>query len=290
MSSHRHYWIKEKINDSKVHKAIFLGADNTPCSNMMFAIKVVDCRSLADVDQKVKNEVTILQSLRNFDSIVKINDVLETDLHYYIVMEYLGGGDVFDRILKKGMYPELEARILATNLLFSVDFMHHRRVAHRDLKPQNLLFQNQHSDTDFKVAGFSFAKRVLQPKSLLTRYGTTTYVAPEILKGIPYDETADMWSVGVIIYITLVGYPPFLEEDQQIQCQKICEAQYDFFKEDWGHISEEAKDLIKCLLVVDPNRRVSASQALQHSWITGPVGGGLQKPAAQLNAAGFTAV
>lgn len=91
-----------------------------------------------DVDQKVKNEVTILQSLRNFESIITLQDVLETDLHYYLVMELMEGGDVFDRILQKGMYPEVEAKTLATNLLSSVDFIHYKRVAHRDLKPQNL--------------------------------------------------------------------------------------------------------------------------------------------------------
>lgn len=137
MSSNRHYWIKEKINGSKVHKAQLLGPDKLP-GNKWYAVKVIDCRSLSDVDQRVKNEVSILQALKNFDSIVTLSDVLETDVHYYIVMEYLGGGDVFDRIVRKGMYPEGEARVIARNLLSSVDFLHYRRIAHRDLKPQNM--------------------------------------------------------------------------------------------------------------------------------------------------------
>ena len=93
-----------------------------------------------------------------------------------------------------------------------------------------------------------------------------------------------MWSIGVIIYVALVGYPPFLEEDQQVQCQKICEAEYQFFEEDWSQISEQARDLIKCLLVVDPDKRLSASQALQHRWIAGST----QEPTEL--AAGFTPV
>ena len=95
-------------------------------------------RSLSDVGERVKNEVQILQSLRDVKSIVTLRDVLETELHYYLVMDYLGGGDVFDRIVRKGMYQEEEAKKLAYNLLSSVDFMHHRNVAHRDLKPQNM--------------------------------------------------------------------------------------------------------------------------------------------------------
>lgn len=95
-------------------------------------------RSLADVDQRVKNEVSILQSLKNLHTIVTLNDVLETDLHYYLVMDYMNGGDLFDRIVKKGMYPQEEARVITKNLLSTVNFIHYNRIAHRDLKPQNL--------------------------------------------------------------------------------------------------------------------------------------------------------
>lgn len=95
------------------------------------------------------------------------------------------------------------------------------------------------------------------------------YVAPEILLNQSYDQAVDLWSVGVILYIILVGYPPFLDEDQAIQCRKICNADYQFHEEDFGHISLEAKDLIRRLLVVDSNQRLDVSMALQHCWITG---------------------
>jgi len=268
--AHRHYWVKEKINDSKVHKALFLGADKEPQQDKVFAIKVVDCRSLADVGERVKNEVEILQSLRDVKSIVTLRDVLETELHYYLVMDYLGGGDVFDRIVKKGMYREDEAKQLAYNLLSSVDFMHHRNVAHRDLKPQNMLFMTHEDDTEFQIAGFSFAKKVHKKKSLYTRCGTLSYVAPEVLNGQAYDESADLWSVGVVMFAVLVGYPPFLEQDQQMLYQKICNGQFDFIEEDWMNISLSAQDLVRKLLTTDPDKRWKASQALQqHEWIRG---------------------
>lgn len=266
----RHYWVKEKINDSKVHKALFLGEDKEPLQDKVFAIKVVDCRSLADVGQRVKNEVQILQSLRNVKSIITLRDVLETELHYYLVMDYLGGGDVFDRIVRKGMYQEEEAKKLACNLLSSVDFMHHRNVCHRDLKPQNMLFETLEEDTEFQIAGFSFAKIVHTKKSLWTRCGTLSYVAPEVLKGEAYDESADLWSVGVILFAVLVGYPPFLEQDQQMLYQKICKGQFEFIEEDWSTVSEQAQDLVKMLLQVNPDQRWKASEALQkHEWVRG---------------------
>lgn len=270
MSTHRHYWIKEKINGSKVHKALILGPDTVP-GNTWYAIKVVDIRSLADIDQKVRNEVDILRSLKNYSTIVTLTDVLETDLHYYLVMEYMGGGDVFDRIVKRGMYPQAEARVLAHNLLSPMRFVHSCFIAHRDLKPQNMLFQDPNNNTDFKVAGFSFAKKVPKPNLLLTRCGTPTYVSPEVLQGKPYDEKVDMWSIGVILYVVLVGYPPFLEESQERQSQKIMTADYQFYDDDWRSISQEAQDLIRRLLVIDPAERLSATQALEHSWIKGEI-------------------
>jgi len=110
---------------------------------------------------------------------------------------------------------------------------------------------------------------VQSPKSLRTRCGTPTYVAPEILKGSPYDQAVDMWSVGVILFVTLVGYPPFMEQDKNVQSDKICRGEYEFLEEDWGGISKVAQNLINSLLVVNPDYRWSASQALRHEWFIG---------------------
>lgn len=104
------------------------------------------------------------------------------------------------------------------------------------------------------------------PQSLTNRCGTPTYVAPEILKNVPHDTKADMWSVGVIIYVLLVGYPPFMEDNQSDLFRKIRTGDYDFFEEDWEGISEEARDLIKSLLVTDPAQRLTAVQALESPW------------------------
>lgn len=137
-------------------------------------------------------------------------------------------------------------------------------MAHRDYKPQNLLLSSIKNDSVIKVSDFTFSRRVHTPKSLFTRCDTPTYAAPEILKNHPHDESCDMWSIGVIIFVSLVGYPPFIEEDQRVLFRKIRLGEYSFFDEDWVGISKESRDLISSLLVVDPDQRLSASQAIRH--------------------------
>jgi len=261
------YNLQVKIRDGDSGTTVWNG-EKVETSDQ-FAIKVLKRRSgvsMSEEDEKILNEVSILQSLRHYH-VVKLHDFLEESSHFYMVMELMGGGDLFERIVTKEMYTEKDARELAKALLSAVDYIHSRGVAHRDLKPQNLLLKTRENDTYVKVGDFGFAKRVHTPKSLFTRCGTPTYVAPEILKGHPYDQAIDMWSVGVIIYVALVGYPPFLEQDQRIMLDKIRHGKYEFFEEDWSAISEQARGLIRRLLVVDPDNRWSASQALHHEWI-----------------------
>ena len=126
------------------------------------------------------------------------------------------------------------------------------------------------SDTDhsnIKVADFGFARRVHTPESLTSRVGTPTYVAPEILKNLPHDQRADLWSVGVVIFVLLVGYPPFLDENQTKLFQKIRNGEWVFYEEDWKNISQDAKDLISGLLMVDPADRWSIRECLRSPWI-----------------------
>jgi serine/threonine protein kinase len=128
--------------------------------------------------------------------------------------------------------------------------------------------QSEHNDSDIKIADFGFAKKVKVPNSLTTQCGTPGYVAPEILEGVPYDQKADMWSLGVIVYILLGGYPPFIEQNQRDLFRKIRKGQYEFHDEYWGQVSSDAKDLISSLLTVSPARRLSADAALRNKWIS----------------------
>jgi len=262
------YQLDQKIREGRI-SGIWKGAKRHGETRDIVAIKVINVdRCNHQEEARIMNEVAILQSVVH-PNILKLHDFFEESPRFYVVMELMQGGDVFDRIVQKTQYTELDARELASTLLKAIEFIHSRRVAHRDLKPQNLLLETIESDNIIKVSDFSFARRVHTPKSLITRCGTPTYVAPEILKNHPHDEVADMWSVGVIIFVALVGYPPFIEEDQRVLFRKIRLGEYCFFDEDWAGISLESRELISKLLIVDPDQRWTATQALDHKWFSG---------------------
>lgn len=203
------------------------------------------------------------------ETLVSVVDFFEEEDFYYIVMELMEGGDVFDRILSLNNYTENDARDLAKILLVAVDEMHKNGIVHRDIKPQNIFLGCKRSNCKIKVGDFGFAKKVHTPKSLTLRCGTPSYVAPEIVKNQPYDQACDMWSVGVVIYVMLCGYTPFSEKTQDKVFERIKAGEYKFDKGDWSKVSEEAKDLIKGLMCINPDKRLTAGQALRSKWISG---------------------
>jgi serine/threonine protein kinase len=252
----------------KIHKGsagvvmkCFTKADNTP-----FAVKVI-ARS-PKTDEGTLQEVSIMNQL-DHPNLVKVVDFFEEEDNYYIVMELMAGGDVFDRILDMNNYTEKDARDLFMVLLESVEYMHKMGIAHRDIKPQNIFLESKDSHSRIKIGDFGFAKKVHTPKSLTSRCGTPSYVAPEILKNQPYDQSCDMWSVGVVLYVMLCGYTPFSDESQEKMFERIKLGDWKFDVEDWAHISKEAKDLITHLMDTNVDHRFTATQALRSRWITG---------------------
>mmetsp|Transcript_13915 Transcript_13915/g.15701 ORF Transcript_13915/g.15701 Transcript_13915/m.15701 type:complete len:334 (+) Transcript_13915:68-1069(+) len=235
----------------------------------LYAVKIVTKAKLTrEDDLALKDEIGILKQL-DHPNIINLYDVFDESEHYYLVTEIMRGGELFDRIVTKTFYNEKEARDVCKILFEALNFCHERDVAHRDLKPENLLLMSRDNDRDIKIADFGFAKRVSSEHCLLTQCGTPGYVAPEILHGVPYGTKSDMWSLGVIAYILLGGYPPFIESNQRELFKKIKKGQYEFHPEYWGSISPEAKNMISKLLTVDPNRRMNSKDALSTSWIMG---------------------
>lgn len=179
---------------------------------------------------------------------------------------HVEGGELFDKIVSKTFYSELEARDVVFTLLSAIDYCHSRDIVHRDLKPENLLLASSDDDSAIKLADFGFAAKAVG-NSLRTQCGTPGYVAPEILKDCPHGKPVDMWSIGVICYILLGGYPPFHDENQKNLFRLIKAAKYEFHPEYWGNVSDDAKDLIRNMLLLNVEERYTAKQALAHPWV-----------------------
>jgi len=215
-------------------------------------------------DAAIIDEVAILSSLKH-RYICPIIDFFEEEQCYFIVMELMTGGDLFDRIGKKKSYNEKNARDLSYRMLEAVAICHRKNVAHCDMKPKNLLLLGD-DDTSIKLADFGFATRVYAPNSLTKQCGTPFFVAPEILLRNPYDEQSDMWSVGVIIYLLLSGTLPFIGRSQRELFKAIVKGEYEMEEENWQGVSEDGVNLVKALLETDPANRLTAKQALNSDW------------------------
>jgi serine/threonine protein kinase len=215
----------------------------------------------------LRAEITITTKLIH-PNIVRLFKAYDEPEHYYLVQEIMTGGELFDRIVEKEFYNEEEARTVARVILGAVHYMQSKKIVHRDLKPENLLLATKDNDTNIKICDFGFATRELEPDSLTTTCGSPNYVAPEIVLNIPYGKQVDMWSLGTIFFLLLGGYAPFDEPDLCTQYERIAKADYDFDEEYWGHASEEARDFIRKLIVVDPKERMTAEAAVADEWIT----------------------
>jgi calcium/calmodulin-dependent protein kinase I len=232
------------------------------------AIKCVLRKDLPPSDDAaIYDEVAILSSLHH-PHIVPIIDFFDEKDCYFIVMELMSGGDLFDRIGEKKSYNEADARELVSKMLKAVAFCHKRKVAHCDMKPKNLLLMADDNDSFIKLADFGFAARVHRPKCLTKQCGTPFFVAPEILTRRPYDHQSDMWSVGCIVFLLLSGNLPFLGRSQKELFRKIVAGSYEFKSEDWAGVSDDAKDLVSKMLVLNPDKRMTSEEALRHPWLS----------------------
>ncbi|KAM3822268.1 serine/threonine-protein kinase DCLK3 isoform 1-T1 [Vipera latastei] len=236
-------------------------------TNQIFAMKIIDKSKLKGKEDMLENEILIIKSLSH-PNIVSLIEVFETEEEIHLIMEYVPGGDLFDAIIESVKFTEHDAALMITDLCEALVYIHSKNIVHRDLKPENLLVQhNPDKTTTLKLADFGLAKQVTRP--IFTVCGTPTYVAPEILAENGYGLEVDMWATGVILYILLCGFPPFRshERDQEELFQIIQLGHYEFLSPYWDNISSAAKDLINRLLIVDPKKRYTAQQVLQHLWI-----------------------
>mmetsp|Transcript_68674 Transcript_68674/g.217208 ORF Transcript_68674/g.217208 Transcript_68674/m.217208 type:complete len:398 (+) Transcript_68674:259-1452(+) len=226
----------------------------------------------ANTKEDIVKEINILINL-DHPNVIYLREFYEEGNKMYLVTELVTGGELLDAVLESGTYSESDARECFKQLMMGIEYLHSKNVVHRDLKLENLLLAKKGDLHTVKVADFGLAKKAAEAQ-LATVCGTPQYVAPEVIAGIPglaYTEGVDMWSAGVVLYILLSGYPPFYDDSEPALFDKIRRGDYSFDDPVWDTISESAKDLVRSLLVVDPNKRLSASQTLAHKWITGSV-------------------
>lgn len=230
------------------------------------AVKIIFRKNLTPEQQACTyEEVSIMSSLYH-PHIIPLIDFFEEDQCFYLVMELMEGGDLFDRVGKLRKYSEKDGRLLCKRILEAVNYCHLSKVAHNDIKPKNIMLLSQTDDANIKLADFGFAARITGPKCLKRQCGTPYYVAPEILRREPYDEGADMWSVGVMVYLLLSGKLPFVGRNFAELSRAIVRGVYDFPDDRWASVSDEARSLVRGLLVMDPARRYDARRALDHDW------------------------
>jgi len=230
------------------------------------AIKTIPKAQMKNVD-RFKQEIAIMKMM-DHPNIIKLYESFEDRRNIYLVMELALGGELFDRIIESGHFTEVQAAVLMQQIVRAVYYMHENHVCHRDMKPENFLFMTKEpiEKNLLKIIDFGLSCKFEVGKVLTTKAGTPYYVAPQVLGG-KYDHLSDLWSVGVIMYVMLCGYPPFFGESDAEVLSKVRLGNFSFNAADWKNISEDAKNLIRMLLKMNPRDRYTAEQALNHEWI-----------------------
>ncbi|KAM4612976.1 MAP kinase-activated protein kinase 2 [Polymixia lowei] len=226
---------------------------------------------------KARREVELHWRASPCANIVRIIDVYENLYQgkkcLLIVMECMDGGELFSRIQDRGdqAFTEREASDIMKSIGEAIQFLHAINIAHRDVKPENLLYTSKRPNALLKLTDFGFAKETTSHNSLATPCYTPYYVAPEVLGPEKYDKSCDMWSLGVIMYILLCGYPPFYSNHGLAispgMKRRIRMGQYEFPNPEWSDVSEEAKQLIRTLLKTEPTQRMTITEFMNHPWI-----------------------
>jgi|Transcript_52561 calcium-dependent protein kinase len=230
------------------------------------AVKSISKSQMKNLD-RFKQEIAIMK-IMDHPNIIKLYESFEDHRNIYLVMELSTGGELFDRIIDAGHFTEVQAACVMQHMFRAIFYMHENHICHRDLKPENFLFASKDpiEKCALKVIDFGLACKFSADQVLTTKAGTPYYVAPQVLAG-KYDQSSDLWSLGVIMYVVLCGYPPFYGETDADVLAKVRLGNFSFNAADWKNISEDAKNLIRMLLKMNPKDRYTAEQALNHVWV-----------------------
>ncbi|TGZ62883.1 hypothetical protein CRM22_007200 [Opisthorchis felineus] len=237
-------------------------------TGLEFASKIINTKRLSSRDmQKLEREARICRLLKH-PNIVRLHDSIQDEGFHYLVFDLVTGGELFEDIVAREFYSEADASKCILFILDAVHYCHENSIVHRDLKPENLLLASKSKGAAVKLADFGLAIEVQNDQPQWFGFaGTPGYLSPEVLRKEPYGKAVDIWACGVILYILLVGYPPFWDEDQNRLYSQIKSGAFDYPSPEWDTVTPEAKNLINAMLTVCPSRRITAAEALKHPWI-----------------------
>ncbi|CDR94798.1 calcium-dependent protein kinase 4, putative [Babesia bigemina] len=237
-------------------------------TGQQYAVKVILKSSVKRKGdhESLLREVNVLKSL-DHPNIMKIFEFYEDEKYYYFVTELYTGGELFDEIVSRKCFSEQDAAKIIKQVLSGINYMHKQNVVHRDLKPENLLLESKEPNANIRIIDFGLSTYCDLNSKMKDKIGTAYYIAPDVLKGV-YDSKCDIWSIGVILYILLCGFPPFNGANESEIIKKVQTGKYTFDLPQWRKVSESAKDLISRMITYNPAKRISANEALEHHWLT----------------------
>ncbi|NXN96759.1 CHK2 kinase, partial [Rhinopomastus cyanomelas] len=270
----REKYIMSKTLGSGACGEVKLAFEKSTCNKV--AVKIINKRKFmtggvgeASPAFNVNTEIEILKKI-DHPCLIKIKNFFEAE-DYYIVLELMEGGELYDRVSRPIKMKEATCKLYFYQMLLAVKYLHDHGIIHRDLKPENVLLSSSEETCLIKITDFGQSKILGETSLMKTLCGTPTYLAPEVLNSLGtagYSRAVDCWSLGVILFVCLCGYPPFNEQNTRLSLRdQIARGEYTFISREWKHVSDVALDLVKKLLVVDPSKRLTTEEALEHPWL-----------------------
>ncbi|NWV13416.1 CHK2 kinase, partial [Ptilonorhynchus violaceus] len=270
----REKYIMSKTLGSGACGEVKLAFEKSTCNKV--AVKIINKRKFvasglreANPAFNINTEIEILKKI-DHPCLIKIKNFFEAE-DYYIVLELMEGGELYDRVSRPIKMKEATCKLYFYQMLLAVKYLHDNGIIHRDLKPENVLLSSSEEACLIKITDFGQSKILGEASLMKTLCGTPMYLAPEVLNSLGtagYSRAVDCWSLGVILFVCLCGYPPFNEQNTQLSLKdQITRGKYTFIAKEWKHVSDMALDLVKKLLVVDPSKRLTTEEALEHPWL-----------------------
>ena len=255
------YEIKEKLGEG-AYGAVYKVQQRT--TNFLRAVKAIKRKHVDSTS--FSNEISVLRTI-DYPNIIKLFDCYYDNNYYYMVEEYCSGGDLFDYIQKQKFFSERKAAIIFKQLISAINHLHKKNIVHRDLKPENIVFIQTNKKDDIFIKIIDFGTSISFKQGHLTQeLGTIYYIAPEVFKN-NYNEKADIWSCGIILYTMLCGHPPFMGNNEEKIKNKILNSKLTFPSNEFKNISQDAINFIKQLLNYNPDKRLSAEESLENKWL-----------------------